>query len=153
MNLSNCIFLYLNLLYVLSLFSVRFHTFNQPVKDRHAPLCSGVSSKVLGGGLIKCQDLEVDVGYLIPTHVGPIEILLLVAKLYNFCIFVQTKTHVASTLSFWVLQKPIEHSVLWRHVGNYSTAPSVLLKVIGSRCLSRAHLLKYISHTSILGLE
>lgn len=83
MNLSNCIFLYLNLLYVLSLFSVRFHTFNQPVKDRHAPLCSGVSSKVFGGGLIKCQDLEVDVGYLIPTHIGPIETLLLVAKLYN----------------------------------------------------------------------
>lgn len=70
-----------------------------------------------------------------------------------FCIFVQTKKHVAATLSFWVLQKPIEHSVLWRHVGNYSTAPSVLLKVIGARWLSHAHLLKYISHTSVLGLE
>lgn len=130
------------------LFSVRFHTFNQPVKDRHAPLCSGVSSKVFGGGLIKCQDLEVDVGYLIPTHIGPIETLLLAFMLlYNiFCIFVQTKEHVAATLSFWMLQKPIEHSVsggMWEH----STAPSVLLKVMCARWLSHAHLLKYISHT------
>lgn len=84
-------------------------------------------------------------------HVGPIGTLFVVSKPYTFSYICTDKKRVTVTL-FWVLQKPIEHSILWRHMGNDSTAPSALLKFVGTRWPSHAHLFKYIAHTSILGL-